>query len=183
MHPFGNVLQNEYIPRSHIIYFNNFNNRQFINKFQSVYDKYFTNDAYHKLLFECMVSSYELFIKYVNNKKLAQININHFMRQDLMNWFGQTNDQTDANTFDNDDFEKYIIQIVKNKESMEINTFYFIFDECCEEMLKVLNYAFLRFEGTELFKRLMDRKSDYPFQTPFCICLFVCIILSIYSPF
>merc|ERR1712060_107379 len=106
-----------------------------------------------------MISAYYLFCKYINFGSLAEINIGHSVRQKLTDVFGEN-----ANEFDDDKLFEYIqkrmnTKLLNNKREQkttildEINAFYNIFNESCEEMTMLLKFSFARFTDTALYKK------------------------------
>ena len=167
-----NILKkmNKMIPMSYIVSSNNFEKEGFAIKYESEYAKYigmvykkntelkeYDDAKKYKLLFECMIMSYELFHKYIDIGSVAEININYYTRQDLID------------IYQNFNVEQFVVSVVNdrfiNREQNideQIDFYYHIFDDCCEEMVKLMGYSYLRFSQTSLFRKLMEDKMPMP---------------------
>ena len=163
---FKMMREKNIVPDSEVVYDNNFGNDGFKEDNKDMIDLFaamlsIKDDERRieqfKLLYELMTMSYYLFCKYINVGSLAEINISYIERQRLIDVFGPN-----ANDFDlakKNDFIKNRIKnrLILNKNStilMEINLFYHIFDDSCDEMTKLLAYSFTRFRDGTLFQML-----------------------------
>ena len=157
---------NKMIPQSHIIKINNFENEEFAIKYKLEYANYigmvykkntqlkeYDDPTKYKLLFECMIMSYEIFNKYINIGCLAEININYFVRQELIDIY----DDMEIGDFIEYHINEKLINGNSNIDE-EIEFYYHIFDDCCEEMIKLMGYSFSRFCQTSLFQKVIDDK-------------------------
>ena len=149
--PIYTICMKDHIPQSHIVVVNKWVQQTFIDQYQSIYDKYYGADSdSNKFLFECLVMSYKLFVKYIQTSAATEINISSIIREELISFFGKG-------------LESFIAKYAKETSTdhqehdthSNIHQFYHIFDECCDDMLKLLNYSFDRFKLTPLFIKLM----------------------------
>eukprot|EP01084_Bolivina_argentea_P092873 167064_1 len=160
------------IPESELIISNNFKSREHRKKYDAVFLTYLASlkidddelQEKFKLLFECFVTGYHLYCKYVDSNAITEINIRYSTRSLLADIFGD-NCNSNSNiailgfierrinerlttSMNNDNMETLILQ--------EINIFYQIFDEAAEEMIKLLKFSFVRFRETSLYKKLVS---------------------------
>eukprot|EP01083_Nonionella_stella_P059151 154769_1 len=150
------IFDSEYMPTSHIVCMR--------RNVEGIIE--LTNDRTEvfDLLLECMMLSYKLYFKYIYTNCSMVINISYELRSKLIDTFGETESDDD----DDGDLKQFISKIVNEKLSKcetqiekdraiqnEINLFYHIFDDCCEDMLKLMAYSFDRFKQTALFKKLI----------------------------
>ena len=100
-----------------------------------------------RALVEAKVRAHLLFRKYIEPKCESEINISAAMRERLCDKM--------------EDVERWASSRRDTNFTMRVDLLYRVFDECMDEMLKLLTYSLVRFQHTSTFERfLATRKGD-----------------------
>eukprot|EP01083_Nonionella_stella_P002558 7344_1 len=177
------IFSNEYVPRSQIVYGNKDNSfKEHQSIFTECIGKLQINENIKekekfKLLCECMISSHQLFIKYIQSGACAEINVSSTMRGILNDTFcSKKHNETHGyvsgimtgfefelcgNEYsETDSLEAFIYKrtdIASESGILsEINALYHVFDDCCEDMLKLTDYSFGRFRESTLYQKIQN---------------------------